>query len=311
MINSYFYPMKAVPKINLSETLSLSRFVHGYWRLADWEMSDSELLFFIEELMALGITSFDHADIYGNYSCEKLFGNALRLKPSLRDKMQIITKCGIKLNSYQGNKNKIKVYDYSYDHILESVETSLTNFGTDRIDLLLFHRPAPFFDPAEVAKAMEQLQKQEKVLHFGVSNFNPLQFEVLQAYTPIKLLSNQVEVSPYCLEHFDNGNIDFFLKEKIHPMAWSPLAGGKLFKPVDEVGKRLLKELSDIAKELNAKSVEEVIYAWLLKHPAGIIPILGSGKLTRIKLAVQSLEYDMSLEQWYRIYNAAKGADLP
>jgi predicted oxidoreductase len=203
------------------------------------------------------------------------------------------------------------VYDYSYAHILASVETSLKNLGTDRIDLLLFHRPAPFFDPQEVGRAMDQLLKEGKVLHFGVSNFNPMQFEMLQAHSSIPLLTNQVEISPYCLEHFDNDNINFLLKKNIYPMAWSPLAGGRIFRPQDEKGMRLFDVMTEIKEELGIESIDQLAYAWLLKHPVGIIPITGSGKLDRIKLAVQSLEVDISMEQWYRIYNASKGEELP
>ncbi len=298
-------------KIRLSESLELSRIVHGYWRLAEWKMSEKELLFLIEELIGLGITSFDHADIYGNFSCEKLFGDALRLKPSLREEMQVITKCGIKPASSKYPDARIKIYDYSYEHILSSVDDSLLNFHTDRIDLLLFHRPAPFFDPAEVARAMDHLHKSGKVLNFGVSNFNPMQYEMLQAHSYQDLVTNQIELSPYCFEHFENGNIDFFLKENIYPMAWSPLAGGSIFNPNDEKGNRLLQELKAIAIELGTDKIEKVIYAWMLKHPVNIIPVAGSGNLSRLKSAVESLDLELSLEQWYRIYNASTGVELP
>jgi predicted oxidoreductase len=302
----------AIPhKIKLSEKLTLSRIVHGYWRLAEWKMSSDELLGLVEKLVDWDITSFDHADIYGGYSCEKIFGDAISKNKSLRAKIQLITKCGIKLKSDKYPERKLKIYDYSKEHIISSVEQSLKNFQTDYIDLLLFHRPAPFFDPEEAGLAIESLRKQGKVLNFGVSNFTPLQFETLQKYTDEMLVTNQIEISPYCLEHFDNGNIDFFLKEGIHPMAWSPIAGGRIFKHADEKGVRLLDTLKTVGKEIQAKTVEEVIYVWLLKHPVKIIPIVGSGKIERIRHAVSSLDLEMSLEQWYQIYNASKGEELP
>jgi predicted oxidoreductase len=148
-------------------------------------------------------------------------------------------------------------------------------------------------------------------LHFGVSNFTPEQFEMLSTFTSEKLVTNQVEISPYCLEHFKNGNIDFFLKEKIKPMAWSPLAGGKLLNPHDEKGSRLLKAFTEVGKELNITPVEKIIYSWLFKHPVNIIPVVGSGKIERIKFAVEALGIDMSLEQWYKIFIASEGKDLP
>jgi len=299
-----------VPKIKLSEDLELSRLVHGHWRLAEWNMSAAEINTLIKQCLEAGITSFDHADIYGDFSCEKLFGDALQMNASLRDSIQIITKCGIKLLSGKYPARKIKSYDYSYDHIISSVENSLRNFRTDHIDLLLLHRPAPFFDPEEVARAMGSLHSSGKVLNFGVSNFSPLQYEMMQEYAPFRLITNQVEISPYCLEHFDNGSIDFFLKEGIHPMAWSPLAGGKIFQHNDVKSIRLFDALRIIARELDSNTLDEVIYAWLLMHPAKIIPIIGSGKIERIKHAIDSLDLEMDQEQWYRIYNASKGEEL-
>ena len=273
-------------KINLTNGFGLSRIVHGQMRMADWKMSNQELLRLMEEVIELGVTSFDHADIYGNYSCEAILGDVLNLKKSLRGQIEIITKCGINLISDKFPGRKIKYYDYSYDHIVISVNNSLRNIGTDHIDLLLLHRPAPIFDPEAVAKAFSILKREGKVLHFGVSNFTPGQFEMLNSFTGEKLVTNQVEISPYCLDHFENENLDFFLKEKIKPMAWSPLAGGKLLNPRDEKGARILRTLMEIAEELNVAPVDRIIYAWLLKHPATIIPVVGSGKIERIKHAL-------------------------
>jgi len=274
-------------------------------------MSDKDLSIFMDELVELGITSFDHADIYGNYSCEAKLGDILTLNKGLRNKIEIITKCGIKLVSDKFPDRKIKYYDYSYEHIITSANSSLKNFRTDHIDLFLLHRPAPFFDPAVAAKAISVLKKEGKVLHFGVSNFTPGQYEMLSKFTSEKLVTNQVEISPYCLEHFENGNIDFFLRENIKPMAWSPLAGGKLLNPHDDKGPRILRAITQVAEELNIAPIDKVIYAWLLKHPATIMPVVGTGNIERIKAAVDALEIDMTLEQWYKIYIAVLGKELP
>ena len=261
--------------------------------------------------MEMGITSFDHADIYGDYSCEKIFGDALRLQPSLRKDMQIITKCGIKLRSNRYPERKLQIYDYSYQHILQSVEQSLQNLGIDTIDLLLLHRPAPFFDPEEVTRAFDQLYQAGKVRYFGVSNFTPGQFEMLQKHWHQKLLTNQIEISPGCLEHFENGNLDFCLKEQIKPMSWSPLSGGELFHPTTTKGIRILKVLEKITEGIGAKSIDQVVYAWIVKHPSQIMPIVGSGKIDRIQTALDGLELELSMEQWYEIYNASTGVELP
>ena len=298
-------------RIRLTNEFELSRIVHGYWRLSSWNLSNKELLKLIQQTIELDVTSFDHADIYGNYTCEQLFGEALSLHPALRNDIQIITKCGIKLLSDKYPQRTIKHYDYSFEHIIDSVNNSLKNLRTDYIDLLLLHRPAPFFIPEEVAKAFATLKKSGKVLHFGVSNFTPIQFEMLNSYTDERLVTNQVEISPYCLEHFENGNIDFFLKERIKPMAWSPLAGGKLINPLDEKGKQIYKALFEVAAELGADSIDEVIYSWIINHPCKIIPVIGTSKIERIKWAVGALSREMSLEQWYKIYNASTGRELP
>ena len=297
-------------KTTLTAELELSRIVHGHWRLAEWSLSSKELLNLTEQLIDYGITSFDHADIYGNYTCEELFGNTLSLKKELRKKIQIITKCGIKLISNRYPERKLKHYDYSYEHIVQSVDGSLKNLKTDYIDLLLLHRPSPFFNPEEIARAFSYLKISGKVLHCGVSNFSPLQFDMLNSFTDEDLVTNQVEISPYCLDNFENGNMDFFLKENINPMAWSPLAGGKLLDPSDEKSQRIHKVLLDIAEELNIESVDKVIYAWLLNHPVGILPIVGSRRIERIKNAVGALDIKMTLEQWFRVYTASTGKDV-
>ncbi|MFK5890391.1 MAG: aldo/keto reductase [Flavobacteriaceae bacterium] len=298
-------------KIKLADNLEISRIVHGHWRLADWQLSNQELLTLINQCIDLGITTFDHADIYGDYSCEKLFGNALKLNKTIRNKIQIITKCGVKLVSDKFPERQLKVYDYSFDYIVNSVENSLKNLGADYLDILLLHRPSPFFNPSEVAKAFLILKKEGKVLNFGVSNFTVQQFEMLNAFVEEPLVTNQVEISPYCLEHFENGNIDFFLKENIKPMAWSPLAGGNLLNPKDAKGKRIHNALIEVASELNTENLDQIIYSWLLSHPASIIPVIGSGKIERLKLAAESLSLNMSLEQWFKIYTAATGVELP
>ncbi|WP_167596842.1 aldo/keto reductase family oxidoreductase [Leeuwenhoekiella sp. ZYFB001] len=297
-------------RIALNDNLSLSRIVHGYWRLRDWNLSDDHLLKLIEQVLELGITSFDHADIYGNHTCEAYFGRALAKRPELREKMELISKCGIKMATDYNPELDIKIYDYSTEYIIKQAETSLKNLGTDRLDLLLLHRPAPFFNPEEVAKAFDQLRSSGKVLNFGVSNFSPAQFDTLQSYLDMPLATNQVEISVSCLEHFENENTEYFLKHKIKPMAWSPLAGGAIFNPKTEKDQLLTAVLKSIAAELNT-DIDQVMYAWLLKHPTGIMPIVGSQHINRIKSAVDALKIELSLEQWYKIYIASKDEDLP
>lgn len=299
-------------KINLTNDFGLSRLVHGHWRTVEWDLTAIELLELTEQTLELGITSYDTADIYGNYQCEHLFGQALRLKKSLRKEIEIITKCGIKMMSDKYPERTVGHYDYSYEYIVASAERSLKNLGTDYIDLLLLHRPSPFFNPEEAARAFRHLKASGKVLHFGVSNFNIQQFETLNAFTDETLVTNQVEISPYCLEHFENDNIEFFLRKGIKPMAWSPLAGGELLlHPSDDKGRRILRELREIQEELGVDSVDKIIYAWLYKHPVTMLPITGTGKINHIRSAVAALDIKMSLEQWFRIFIASRGVHMP
>ncbi|MBN2639630.1 MAG: aldo/keto reductase [Bacteroidales bacterium] len=298
-------------QIILSDKLKVSRLALGFWRVKNWNLNEAELLQFIETTLEKGITTFDHADIYGDFQAEALFGQALKRKISLREKMQLVTKCGIQPIYKRLPDQKVKFYDTGYNHIIKSVEQSLKNFNTDYIDLLLIHRADPLMNPEETARAFDTLKQSGKVLNFGASNFNPMEFEMLNSYTSEPLITNQVEISPYTLEHFENSNIPFFLKEKIHPMAWSPLAGGKLIQPIDEKSNRIHQTLIDLCERLEIRSLDTLIFAWLLHHPVGIIPIIGSGKQERIDTAIAAFNVELTTQIWYEIYEAALGQPIP
>ena len=298
-------------KIKLKDDLEFSRIVHGYWRLMDWNISNRDLVNLIEEVYDLGITTVDHADIYGNFCCEEKFGEALKLKRGLREKLQIVTKCGIKFPSENRPENKSHCYDTSKEHIIKSAERSLKNFNTDYLDVLLIHRVDALLNPEEVAEAFTKLNKDGKVRYFGVSNFLPAQFNMLNSYLDNKLITNQVEISPLCLNAFEDGTLDLMLEKRIKPMAWSPLAGGRLFRGNDERSLRVQKVLSKIKEEVNAKDIDEVAYAWLLMHPSKIMPIVGSGKIERIKSAIRATEIKLTRDQWFEIYVASRGVDIP
>lgn len=294
-------------RTHLTPDFSISRIVHGHWRLNDWNLSPQELLTFSKKAIELGVTTIDHAAIYGNYSCEKRFGEALKLDPRFREKIEIVTKCGLNLISSKFPERAIKHYDFSYQHIVSSAENSLKQFGIEQIDVLLLHRPSPLYNPHEVARAFTDLKNAGKVAHFGVSNFTPQQFSTLNSFLTDKLITNQIELSPYNLEHFDNGNIDFLIQNNVKPMAWSPLAGGKLLTETNEKAICIQKVLAKIAKQKNDAAIEEIAYSWLLKHPVEIIPIVGSGKFERLAYAVKALQIDLSTEEWFEIYQAITG----
>lgn len=289
---------------------TFSRIIHGVWRLREWNYSPQEFLNLIKSCVDLGITTFDNADIYGDHTCEKLFGNALELDKGIRDKIQLVTKCGIRLISENRPENKSKYYDTSKAYIIRAAENSLKMMKTDYIDLLLIHRPDFLMNADETAEAFRTLKKEGKVLHFGVSNFLPHQFDLLQSRLDFPLATNQIEVSPAYLDMFDNGTIDHMQMLRTAPMVWSPFARGKLFTENSERMNRIRSVLETLAQEFDT-SIDAIALAWLLNHPVNFLPILGTGKLDRIKSAVRAVEIKLTPEHWYMIWTASKGEDIP
>lgn len=289
---------------------NLSRITLGFWRALEWKYSTKEIENLINSSIELGITTFDHADIYGHYECEALFGNVLKENHSLRNKMQIVTKCGIKITSPKFPEHTMHIYDTRKEHIIKSAENSLKNLATDYIDVLLIHRPDPLMNADETAEAFHQLNKSGKVLNFGVSNFLPHQFKLLQSRFDLPLVTNQIEISVLCHEHFNNSNIDFLQEHKITPMVWSPFAGGRIFSEQSEQANRVRNVLSEIADKYNT-GIDAIATAWLLVHPVNFIVVLGTGKIDRIKSAMNGLEIKLSHEDWFKIWTAAKGHDIP
>lgn len=284
-----------------------SRFVMGYWRLMEWNMSSRQLVSFIEAHLDLGITTVDHADIYGGYQCEAAFGEALKLAPHLRERMEVVSKCGIATTAKA--ENVLGHYITDRDHIIKSAEQSLSNLAIDHLDLLLIHRPDPLMDADEVAEAFLHLHQSGKVRNFGVSNFTPAQFSLLQSRLPFTLATNQVEISPVHQPLLLDGTLDQLQQLRIRPMAWSCLGGGRLFN--DHAFQPLRDELANVARELNAETIEQVVYAWVMRLPSSPLPIIGSGKIERVKSALGALDLQMTRQQWFRIRKAALGYDVP
>jgi predicted oxidoreductase len=279
--------------------------------VVSWHLSDVELLDLIHACVDLGITTFDLADIYGDYASEGIFGRALALEPGLRERIQLVTKCGIKLVSDRRPEHRLKHYDTSQEHILASAEHSLRKFHTDRLDLLLIHRPDPLMDADEIAGAFSQLRASGKVLHFGVSNFSPAQFDLLASRLDFPLVTNQVEISVLETDLLHDGTVDQCQRLRIAPMAWSPLTGGRLFGDGDPQAVRVRQALVEVGEQLGGATLDQVALAWLLRHPARIVPILGSGKLERLRRAAGALEYELSRQQWFTIWTASKGHEVP
>ena len=302
----------SVSQIDMAEGgPQVSRLSLGFWRLVEWGMSDAELLDLIRASLDLGITTLDHADIYGDHVCQELFGRALALEPGLRERMQLVTKCGIMLASPNRPQHALKHYDTSRAHIFASVEESLRALGTDRIDLLLIHRPDVLMDPDEVAEAFTSLRQAGKVLHFGVSNFTPSQFDLLASRLDFPLITNQIEVSVLFLDLLHDGTVDQCLQRGIAPMVWSPLAGGRIFTEDSEQSSRVRQALQSVGQDLGGASLDQVALAWLLAHPVRFVPILGSGKIERIQSAIGAVAMHLTREQWFAIWSASTGTPVP
>ena len=291
--------------------LSLSPVVAGAWRLAEWGWSPSERLAWIEGLAERGISSFDHADIYGGYTVEALFGEALSGRPALRDQLQLVSKCGIQLVTPARPGNAIKHYDTSAAHVRASVEHSLRALRTDRLDLLLIHRPDHLLEADALAETFASLRQAGKVLHFGVSNFTPAQFELLNSRVP--LVTNQVECSLLHLAPLDDGTLDQAQRLRCRPMIWSPLAGGRLFGEDSPAAHRVRWVMGEIGARLGC-SATTLALAWLMRHPSRPVPVIGSRRLeaadealaaTRLVLDRKSTRLNSSHSQQSRMPSSA------
>jgi len=300
-----------IPRIALSKHgPDVSRLAHGLWRLREWNKGRGEVLDLIQYCLEQGITTFDHADIYGDYTCEQRFGETLAASGIDRSAIQLVSKCGIKLVSPSRPAHRIKCYDTSCSHILTSVENSLRCLQTDYLDLLLIHRPDPLLDPREVNEAFVQLRQSGKVHYFGVSNFLPSQFEALAAKLDVPLVTNQIEYSVMNLDAHADGSVDLCQRLEIRPMAWSPLGGGRLFRDDSERVRRLRETLTRIGRDLGGATVEQVALAWILRHPVRFVPVLGTGNRDRIAKAVEAMDLELSSEQWFEIRRDSLGQEV-
>lgn len=300
-----------------------SRIAYGCWRVLGPEgvepnpNREANARRSITAAYEAGFTLFDHADIYADGAAEKVFGDVLKQVSGMRERIVITTKCGIRRKG-SPNPDSPYRYDFSAEHIVASCEQSLKRLGIEHIDVYQLHRPDYLMQPDEVAKAFARLKEQGKVREFGVSNFKPQQLALLQRACSFPLIVHQVEISLARLECFEDGTLDQCMAEKITPMAWSPLAGGRLSEtlPIDinspEHAKRIgLREtLDDIARDYGVTRTI-IALAWLLKHPAGIVPIIGSAKVERIQEAANADKVHLSRDEWYRLMEAARGERLP
>lgn len=294
-------------RVKLGEGLELSRIVYGMWRLGDdRDTSPARVRAKIEACLEQGITTIDQADIYGGYGAEALLGTCLKAAPALRDRLEIVTKCGIVAPMGRYADRRVKHYDTSANHIRQSIDESLRAMGIERIDLLLIHRPDPFMDHHETGAALDEAVRSGKVRAVGVSNFRPHDWTLLQSAMKVPLVTNQIELSLLAHEAFVNGDVAFLQERGIAPMAWSPLGGGRL---VRETQGPLAELLAGLGEKFGVDS-GAVAVAWLLAHPARILPVLGTNDPARIARLADALTVLMDRETWFELYTAALGREV-
>lgn len=291
-------------KIALFDNLAVSRIAYGLWRSTDDpDQSSNHLQQKIEACLQQGITTFDQADIYGGYTAETLLGRTLKKAPQLRDQMQIISKCNIVAPTGIHSDKRVKHYNSSQPYITRAVDRSLQEMAIERIDLLLLHRPDPLMDADQTGAALDTLVTSGKVKTIGVSNFRPWDFELLQSRTKNTLVTNQIEISLGQNSAFTNGDLAYMQQHGITPMAWSPLSGGQLFQNPQSP---LATKLQAIADNQNVAATSVAI-AWLLAHPAKILPIMGSNNIQHIKQFSQALQVKLDRQSWFELLQAANG----
>ncbi len=287
--------------------MNYSRLIAGTMTWGSWgkQLSKKEMADLMHHCLSNNITTFDHADIYGGYTTEADFGKAFTDSGINRKNIQLISKCGIQYLS-ENRTNKVKHYDYSKEYIIWSVEESLKNLETDYLDLLLLHRPSPLMVAEEIAEAITILKKHGKIRDFGVSNFTPSQMEMIGLRMDIDV--NQIEFSLTQHSAMHDGTLDYLKTCGIKPMAWSPL--GSVFKEDNEQTRRIHKQLGELMDKYNATE-DQLLLAWIMKHPAGIHPVVGTTNKTRLKQAVEASKINLEVEDWFLILVASQGHKVP
>lgn len=275
------------------------------WGVWGKNLDKNQMIDLMNSCLEAGITTFDHADIYGGYTTEADFGNAFGESQTNREDIQLISKCGIQLPS-ENRSTKIHHYNYSKSHIIWSAEQSLKNLKTDYLDLLLLHRPSPLMQVEEIVEAIEKLKKEGKILDVGVSNFTPSQTDLIQTKTKINY--NQIQFSITHFEPMLDGSLDHMQLNKIQPMCYSPM--GSVFKKTDDKSIRIKKLADQLSLKYNVE-IDVILLAWILKHPSGILPVFGTADKSRIANLIRATTMEMELEDWFAFWTASAGNPIP
>lgn len=285
--------------------------VYGTWRMLDGAHSSQDINRRLNRCVELGITALDTAEIYGGYAVEAALGDAMALSPGLHEKLRVITKSGIYVPNSKNPERTVGFYDASATQLKKSVEASLRLLGRDRIDLFLIHRPDWFSSIDDTAAGLNQLIRDGKIQHAGVSNYTPTQFAALNSRMDTGLLTNQVEFHLLKMEPIIDGTFDLCLQHRMRPMAWSPLAGGKLFDKNNPASVRLASVANSMSAKYGGATLEQLAYAWVMGHPSRPIAVIGTNKLERIESAVRAASLTLEREDWYALWVAAQGRNIP
>lgn len=292
-----------------------SRLVYGTWRILDDEdkanCTPQALLERFKACADMGITTFDTAEIYGGYHVEEAIGGALKLDPAFRQKIEIVTKFGIYVPCEFHPARKVAHYNATAARIVKSAEKSLRLMGIDEIDLLLVHRPDWLTGAEETAAGLNKLIKDGKILSAGVSNYNVHQFELLNSFMDQPLVTNQVEFSLLHMDPIYDGTADQCQRHRILPMAWSPLGQGRLMKKDDPAAARVQAKAAELSAKYDDATIDQLAYAWLMAHPSCPLPIIGTNKLERIQSVAKAATIQLDREDWYGLWEAAKGHGVP
>jgi predicted oxidoreductase len=275
------------------------------WGVWDKNLTPKEMEHTIQVCIENKITTFDHADIYGSYTTEADFGKAFQASKIDREKLQLITKCGIQMIAENRPENKIKHYEYSKEYIVWSVEESLKKLKTDYVDVFLLHRPSPLMQADEIAEAVEKLKSEGKIIDFGLSNFTSSQTELIRSKTEVSY--NQVQFSATHFDPMTDGSLDYMQTHGIRPLSWNPL--GTVFREDTKKTRRLKKLLSSLVEKYHFGS-DTLLLSWILKHPAKVIPIAGTVNIARIQSLMKAVELEMDKEDWFAIWTESMGDDV-
>jgi predicted oxidoreductase len=289
----------------------LSPLVYGTWRMLDGEPSLQDINRRLNYCVELGVTAIDTAEIYGLYRVEEALGKAMALSPGLRHKLSLVTKAGIYVPNGRNPQRKVGFYDASAAQLRRSVEHSLRLLQCDHVELFLVHRPDWLTGIDDTARGLNELVKEGKVRRAGVSNYSASQFAALDSRMDAPLFTNQLEFHLLHMEPMVDGSFDQCQQSQARPMAWSPLAGGRLFDLKEAAAQRLAQAAADLSSKYGGASLEQLAYAWVMAHPSRPYPVIGTNRIERIDSAVKALSIRLEREDWYALWVAARGHNIP